>query len=515
MELHTPVCDLLCCDMPIVLAGMGGVARSELVAAVSEAGGFGFLGMVREAPEFIASEIEAVRARTSRPFGVNLIPAATRPELLAAQIAVCIEAKVHAVALFWDLARDAIARLRDAGVLVVCQIGSLAEARTAQDAGADILIAQGWEAGGHVRGKTVLAALLRDVVAQVDLPVLAAGGIVDGAGLANALTMGAQGVVMGTAFLATEESFAHDYHKQRIIEAQADTTVHTDVFHVNWPAGAHVRVLPNSVTRGARGDPFFHATDIIGAEGERPVQLFSTDSPLRSMTGEFEAMALYAGQGVGRLSAIVPAGERLRDIAGEARTLLRPAARREPSTGPMSTVLSSPVCYGAYVNPTYMGFADRDELVADLNLLLEAKHAAARVAARLVAEASDPELRDLARTIHADEVKWRGALFDALVELKVEPSLKVGGFYDNASVIKGLEARLAFLGRGEDWVVHKLRVLLPRVADDRLHATLHQMIEAQQSMVVRTQETLTRRGGRGASAAGLASIPADRGGPAA
>lgn len=238
MDLHTPVCDLLCCDTPIVLAGMGGVARSELVAAVSEAGGFGFLGMVREAPEFIASEIEAVRARTSRPFGVNLIPAATHPELLAAQISVCIEARVHAVTLFWDLARDAIARLRDAGVLVACQIGSLAEARAAQDAGADILIAQGWEAGGHVRGRTVLAALLRDVVAQIDLPVLAAGGIVDGAGLANALTMGAQGVVMGTAFLATEESFAHDYHKRRIIEAEADATVHTDVFHVNWPAGA-------------------------------------------------------------------------------------------------------------------------------------------------------------------------------------------------------------------------------------------------------------------------------------
>ena len=515
MDLHTPVCDLLCCDTPIVLAGMGGVARSELVAAVSEAGGFGFLGMVREAPEFIASEIEAVRARTSRPFGVNLIPAATHPELLAAQISVCIEARVHAVTLFWDLARDAIARLRDAGVLVACQIGSLAEARAAQDAGADILIAQGWEAGGHVRGKTVLAALLRDVVAQIDLPVLAAGGIVDGAGLANALTMGAQGVVMGTAFLATEESFAHDYHKRRIIEAEADATVHTDVFHVNWPAGAYVRVLPNSVTRGARGDPFFHATDIIGAEGERPVQLFSTDSPLRSMTGEFEAMALYAGQGVGRLSAIVPAGERLRDIAGQAKALLRPVRRPELLAGHASIELSSPVCYGAHANPTYMGFADRDELVADLNLLLEAKHAAARVAARLVAEASDPELRNLARTIHADEVKWRGALFDALVELKVEPSLKVGGFYDNATAIKGVEARLAFLGRGEDWVVRKLRVLLPRVADDRLHATLRQMIEAQQSMVVCAQETLARRGGRAASAAGAASIARDEVGPAA
>ena len=99
--------------------------------------------------------------------------------------------------------------------------------------------------------------------------------------------------------------------------------------------------------------------------------------------------------------------------------------------------------------------------------------------------------------------------------MKIEPSLKVGGFYDNATAIKGVVARLAFLGRGEDWVVRKLRVLLPRVADDRLHATLHQMIEAQQSMVVCAQETLARRGGRAASAAGAASIARDEVGPAA
>ena len=103
MRLHTPVCDLLCCDYPIVLAGMGGVARSDLVAAVSEAGGFGFLGMVRESPELIASEIAAVRARTARPFGVNLIPAATKPDRLAGELDACIAAQVHAVTLFWDL----------------------------------------------------------------------------------------------------------------------------------------------------------------------------------------------------------------------------------------------------------------------------------------------------------------------------------------------------------------------------------------------------------------------------
>jgi nitronate monooxygenase len=219
VELHTPVCDLLCCDLPIVLAGMGGVARSELVSAVIQAGGFGFLGMVRESPRLIRTEIEAVRGRTERAFGVNLIPAATDPELLEAELAACIAARVHAVALFWDLSPETVARLRGEGILVVCQIGSLAEAKAAEDAGADILIAQGVEAGGHVRGLQPRHTLLSEVVAAVGTPVLAAGGLVDGTDLARALTAGAQGGVFGTAFLATDESYAHGYHKQRIVDA--------------------------------------------------------------------------------------------------------------------------------------------------------------------------------------------------------------------------------------------------------------------------------------------------------
>ena len=216
-DLHTPICDLLGCEHPVVLAGMGGVARSELVIAVTEAGGFGFLGMVREPPALIRAEAARIRERTSRDFGVNVIPAGTDPALLDAQIVACIEAKVPVVALFWDLQAEIVRRLNSEGILVVCQIGSLREAEEAQEAGAQALIAQGWEAGGHVRGRTGLASLVSDVVARVEVPVLAAGGIVDGAGLAAVLTLGAQGAVVGTAFLATRESFAHDYHKQRIL----------------------------------------------------------------------------------------------------------------------------------------------------------------------------------------------------------------------------------------------------------------------------------------------------------
>jgi len=492
MRLHTPVCDLLCCEHPIVLAGMGGVARSELVAAVSEAGGFGFLGMVREDPAFITSEIAAVRARTARPFGVNLIPAATKPDRLAAELAACIAGRIHAVTLFWDLSIETVKRLRGEGVLVVCQVGSLAEARAAEDAGADILIAQGLEAGGHVRGLSRLHALLAEVLAAVEAPVLAAGGVVDGEDLATVMKLGAQGAVIGTAFLATAESFAHDFHKRRIVEASARDTVHTQAFHINWPAGAYVRVLPNSVTRGERGDPFVGPRQVIGADGARSIYLFSTDSPLRSMSGDFEAMALYAGQGVDRLRNIVPAGERVRAIADQAAACL-PAERRQAPGAAEDPELSSPVCYAGQADDTYMGYADAAELATELNVLLEAERAGARVAARLTADAADAELKVLAKGIHADEVRWCRALFDALGDLGAEPSTKVGDFYEKAMAIGGMEARLAFVNRGQGWVVRKLRALVPRIRDPALHAVLSEMLRAHEVNIASANAALERR----------------------
>jgi nitronate monooxygenase len=492
MELHTPVCDLLCCDYPIVLAGMGGVARHELVAAVAEAGGFGFLGMVRESPELVTAEITAVRARTARPFGVNLIPAATRPDRLEAELRACIAAKVHAVTLFWDLSVETLKRLRGEGVLVACQVGSLSEAKAAEDAGADILIVQGVEAGGHVRGTVALKTLLPQVLAAVEAPVLAAGGLTDGRDLAAVLALGAQGALIGTAFLATEESFAHDYHKLRIINAAPGQTVHTEAFHINWPAGAAVRVLPNSVTQGEHGDPFAAARRVIGADGARSIYLFSTDSPLRSTIGNLEAMALYAGEGAGRLGDIVPAAERLRRLVTDALAALpaKPNASPDAEEAPQP---SSPVCYANEADDAYMGFAGLPELTTELNVLLEAERAGARVAARLVADAPDAEFKALAKVIHADEVKWCRALFAALIDLKAEPSTNVGAFYDSAMAIDGNEARLAFVNRGQGWVVRKLRTLVPRVRDATLHGVLSEMLRAHVLTIAAAIEALLSR----------------------
>jgi nitronate monooxygenase len=487
--LHTPVCDLLGSTYPIALAGMGGVARSELVAAVTEAGGFGFLGMVRESPELIREEIAKVRAATARDFGVNLIPAATKPDLLAAELDACVAEGVPVMALFWDLSTDIVKRLRDTGALVVCQVGSAREAEEAQRAGAQIIIAQGVEAGGHVRGHTKREELLPAVVRVCDVPVLASGAIATGADLAAVMAQGAQGAMIGTAFLATTESFAHDYHKQRIVDADPGTTVHTQAFHVNWPLGAFVRVLPNSVTEGTRGDPFSGKREAICKEGERTIWLFSTDSPLKSMTGDFEAMALYAGEGVGAIDKIVPAGDRLRLIAAEAERLLSAPKDRTRTVSPDNDP-TSPVCYLNETDDAYAGFASRDELVTVLNELLEAERAGARICARTASETSDAEIKALMRLVHADEVRWCRMLLGAIDALGAEPSPKTGAFYEKCLTISDLKARVAFINRGQGWVSRKLKEMLPKVRDDVLHARLKEMQESHDANIAKANAAL-------------------------
>lgn len=355
--------ELLGCRVPIVLAGMGGVARSELVAAVTEAGGFGFLGMVREPPGLIESEVAALRRREIERFGVNIIPAATDPELLEAQLATIIALAVPVVGLFWEIDARVVARLRAHGIGVVYQIGSVAEAVAAVRAGASAIIAQGREAGGHVRGRTPLGQLLPAVVDTVEAPVLAAGGLSSGDDLLAARALGAEGIVLGTAFIATEESFAHLHHKERLLAATAEDTLTTEMFHINWPEGARVRVLKSEVTAGARGRDEPGRRVVIGQENSRPIYLFSTDSPLRSMTGDFEAMALYAGTGVGAATRIRPAGEIVRELTDAGHT----APFGTAATADIE--LSSSACYLGEMSGAYVGQLEPDEIAAALSAL--------------------------------------------------------------------------------------------------------------------------------------------------
>ncbi len=326
-RLQTPLCRTLGCEVPILLAGMGGVSRSGLAAAVANAGGYAMLGMVREDPAFIGAEIDALRAATDRPFAVNLIPAGTEATLFDRELGVCLDRKVPAMCFFWEVVPAAIARAKAAGCLVLHQVGTIEAARAAAGAGADVIIVQGVEAGGHVHGKTAALVLIEEVARVTDLPLVASGGFGTGASLVAALALGAQGIHCGTAFLATKESFAHDYHKDRVVAATGADTVYTDVYALNWPPDSPVRVIGNSVTRALGHNLTGHHPDRLPREhlaedAGRKLLKFSTDSPLRTTTGDLEAMALYAGQGTGLIDDIPTAAERIAGIMAGARAAL-------------------------------------------------------------------------------------------------------------------------------------------------------------------------------------------------
>ena len=326
--LHTPMLDLLRCRYPIMLAGMGGVARSALAAAVAHGGGFPVMGMVREPVALIEREVAALRAATHEDlhFAINLIPASDSPQHVQAQIAACLRLRVPAVALFWEVDQALVRQLKAQGVQVIHQIGNRRDAAMALEAGCDALIVQGLEAGGHVRGMASTLSLLPEIVALAGcVPVAASGGIASGQALVAALALGAQAVSMGSAFLATHESFAHPYHRQRLVDAQAEDTVYTNMFARNWAIAAPVRVLPNAVTRGEyahlgeaeKNQPIAHQ------DGGQPIYLFSTDSPAIDATGRIEDMALYAGQSVGQIHRVMSAAQRINHIMHEAENCLQ------------------------------------------------------------------------------------------------------------------------------------------------------------------------------------------------
>jgi nitronate monooxygenase len=326
-RLQTPLCARLGCDVPILLAGMGGVSRSGLVAAVANAGGYGILGMVRESPEFIGAEIDAVRAATDRPFAVNLIPAGTESGLFDRELGTCLDRAVPAMSFFWDVVPSAVARAKAAGCLVLHQVGTLDAARAAADAGADVIIAQGVEAGGHVHGTSAALVLVEQIARAIDLPIVASGGFGTGASLVAAMALGAQGIHCGTAFIATAESFAHDYHKDRVVAARAEDTVYTDVFALNWPPDSPVRVIGNSVTQALGLNLMGHHPDRlprepVGEDAGRTLLRFSTDSPLRTTSGDLEAMALFAGQGAALIRDVPTAAARIGTIMAEAAAAL-------------------------------------------------------------------------------------------------------------------------------------------------------------------------------------------------
>jgi NAD(P)H-dependent flavin oxidoreductase YrpB (nitropropane dioxygenase family) len=319
----SPAVELRGVELPIVQAGMGGgLARHELAAAVSEAGGLGTLGLM--APDVLRREIAAARRLTGKPVAVNLLlPFARGAHFEAA-------AEADALVTFWGTPK------RRTGKLWIHQCGSVEEALAAQAAGADAVIAQGVEAGGHVRGDEPALDLLERVRHAVGptYPVLLAGGIADRGDVTRALDAGAAAAVLGTRFLMTDESRAHPAYKQRLMESRE--TVLTELFGSGWAAAKHRVIWNEAAERWLAGDhrgptavrvlnralgPALAAVP-DGLQG-RLARLQRPDLPLfapLAVTDDgpsnlLDAGPLYAGESVARIYDVIPAPEVVRQLA--------------------------------------------------------------------------------------------------------------------------------------------------------------------------------------------------------
>lgn len=313
-------------ETPILSAPMAGAAGPDLVAAVCNAGAYGVIPLWGKPVAQVVSGIAQVEALTSRNFAVNLNLSFPYEDQLRA----CIDKRVHAVALFWGMDPVAIAAAKTGGLTVLSSIGSVEEARIAEDAGADVIVAQGWEAGGHVWGQVSTMALVPAVVDAVSVPVVAAGGIADGRGMAAALMLGASAVWIGTRFLASTEATIHEAYQGRILSASETATEwYHDLYDVGWPHAPH-RALKNTTSEewktagaSAPGDRPGERQVIGHRPNGDPVVRYQSYTPIPGTSGDVEAMSLWAGQGVSHVREILPAADIVAEIYTDAQRVMQ------------------------------------------------------------------------------------------------------------------------------------------------------------------------------------------------
>ncbi|MFQ3596191.1 MAG: nitronate monooxygenase [Sphingomonadaceae bacterium] len=316
MAIRTALTDMLGIPHPVMLAGMGGVSYAEVCAAVSEAGGFGSLGMAGTTPKFIESQMKRVRELTDKPFGVDLL--AAQPESLTASVEVIIAHGARAFIAGLGVPYPIVKQLKDAGILVAAMVGKVDHARKAEQAGCDFVIAQGTEGGGHT-GAVASVALWPQVVDAVKIPVVAAGGLYDGRGLAAALALGCVGVWMGTRFIASEEAHAGAPYKEAIVKmSEADTVVSRGF------TGKTLRAIRNRTTEQFEKEP------------AKPFPLQAMESaqlnrlgPIAGVTENLdpETQCFAAGQGGGGVHEILPCRTIVENTVAEAEAVLNRLGR--------------------------------------------------------------------------------------------------------------------------------------------------------------------------------------------
>lgn len=318
----SPLLDL---EVPILQAPIGSTAGVDLAAAVSEAGGLGALALTWMTPADAGLWVREIRRRTAKPFQVNFV-LAFEPKALPA----ALEAGAPVVTFSWGMPREQVGLVRSFGARLGVQVSTRSGARQALDLGADFLICQGVEAGGHVQATQELWKMLPAVCAEAGaVPVVAAGGLAMGRDIVLALRAGAAAAMLGTRFVATAESLAHAAYKQRLVEARHEDSTLTLCFDLGWPYAAH-RVLRNKTLEEweAAGCP---------PSGERPgegevvatrpggetIRRYEDTPALLGMTGALDELCLYAGTGCGEIVDLPPAGELVARLWAECQAFLR------------------------------------------------------------------------------------------------------------------------------------------------------------------------------------------------
>lgn len=314
--MKTRITELLKIEHPVMLAGMGGVAYSALAAAVSNAGGFGCLGASTMGRATMVDEIAATRALTDKPFGVDLLTAF--PDNLVRDVELLIEGGATAFVAGLGVPSAVVDLCHKNNVVVVSMCGKVVHAERARDAGCDLVVAQGTEAGGHT-GTVATFPLVPMIVDAVgdEIPVVAAGGIFDGRGLAAALALGADGVWMGTRFIATPEARGLPGYKEKILDTREDGTTVSKAF-----SGKTMRVIKNATTARYEADPALlrpFPDQLLVSRDDGTFHL-GGDEATAGVDPDREGYP--AGQAVGAIDRLIPAGDLVRQIVAEAEKAL-------------------------------------------------------------------------------------------------------------------------------------------------------------------------------------------------
>ena len=314
MAIRTALMEKFGLEYPIVSAPMGAVAGGRLAAAVSNAGALGLVGGGYGDPDWMRTELSIARDGTARPWGVGLITWHASQE--AVELALSYEP--HAFMLSFGDPGPFVPAIKEVGCALICQVQSVEDGRAAKAAGADIIVAQGTEAGGHGADRSTLPLVPAVVDAVAPTPVLAAGGIVDGRGLAAALMLGAQGALMGTRFYATTEALGHQRAKERIVTAGGDETRRTRIFDI-----VREHAWPEPYTGRAIRNPFMERWD--GREDDLTEALDEEIPGFQAAVeeGDIQTAMVWAGEAVDLISDVAPAAELVQRIGAEAEACLR------------------------------------------------------------------------------------------------------------------------------------------------------------------------------------------------